>query len=367
MFSRLATTAALALTLLIPGVSFAATPTIANVSGTVATGQTLTVTGASMMDEDKTSWEATDLNFLGSAYGFEGPSPAADGYGIGAGFDASGDGSVADYSSSVKISGSKSARFHIQGEHFCNQDHDNPECNPRASAYIWNYYAPPTNIWLREYVRYDWSGGWPTQWLKHWWMQGEGSVLYVQPQAGTAPSDGFSYGDTGFGLWENTAEVPGGITDGRWYCLEGHFQTVNGHVQATAYVDGVAAPTIITESPSIIMQWLEFGIINLNATSVGFSIDNYVDNFVYSRTTRIGCSSMLEIADSSNYATATKKYQEPVFLSDTSAQVKADLTGLGAGPYYLFVTNNRGARSAGHLLGEIDTTPPASPAGLGVQ
>ena len=56
------------------------TPTISNVSGTVATGQTLTITGTNFANESTTNWDDYFVVTNPNAYGFEGTSPAADGY-----------------------------------------------------------------------------------------------------------------------------------------------------------------------------------------------------------------------------------------------------------------------------------------------
>ena len=80
-------------------------------------------------------------------------------------------------------------------------------------------------------------------------------------------------------------------------------------------------------------------------TPIGWSSDQWQDGFTVS-SSRVGPASLIEIGDSSNYATAKKVYQEPLFLSDGSSQIKVDLTGLGAGPYFIWVTNNSSQRSA---------------------
>lgn len=64
----------------------------------------------------------------------------------------------------------------------------------------------------------------------------------------------------------------------------------------------------------------------------------------------MGPASLIEVGDSSNYTTAKKVYQEPIYLSESSSQFKLDLTGLGAGPYYVWVTNNSGQISQPYTL-----------------
>jgi len=332
----------------------ATTPTISNVSGAVQTGQVLTITGTTMMDENKATWDNTVVNLqTGTAYGFEGSDFQSDGY------EATSDGVGVSigYSSSVKLSGNQSAHFHIEGQHTATINH-----NPHASADI--YYGPQnlTTAYVRGYTRYD-GTGWPTNWFKHWWTlatpippasTGQGSYLVLQPDTSTAPllPLGFVYGDSYGG---NIINIPSGrLERGRWYCLELQMTVnSNGVVVMTPWIDGVQGTPYTTTSPGIEMDWYEFGIINLDGTDSNFVVDNYVDNFALSKgpnASRIYCSSIIEIGNNANYATATKIYQQPLYLSDGSIQIKVNLTNLGAGPYYLWVTNNKQERSAAYVL-----------------
>src|SRR5207302_6885127 len=54
-----------------PSIALATTPTITNVSGTVQAGQTLIITGTSMVQEDQSSWVSFFQNHP-DASGFEG-------------------------------------------------------------------------------------------------------------------------------------------------------------------------------------------------------------------------------------------------------------------------------------------------------
>jgi hypothetical protein len=103
-------------------------------------------------------------------------------------------------------------------------------------------------------------------------------------------------------------------------------------------------------------------MINLAETGSDFDLTNWTDGFTIS-TSRIYCSSIIEIGNSSDYATADKVYQEPIYLSDGSVQIKANLTGLGSGPYYLWVTNNQQERSAPYPLSGTRLRNAGNPAG----
>ena len=77
-------------------------------------------------------------------------------------------------------------------------------------------------------------------------------------------------------------------------------------------------------------------------------------------SSRVYPSSLVEISTSSTYGQGTVNFQEPVFLSDGSVKIKANLDGLGSGPYYLWVTNNGQSRSAVYNLsgGTVATLAP---------
>jgi len=326
----------------------ATTPTISNIAGTVATGQTLTISGTNMVNENKTGW----ISFFSSnpnAYGFEGNDFTSDGYETGT----SGTGSTVGYSSAVKLLGNKSAKFHIQGQHTDTIDH-----NPRASADIYFGSLNPSQVWIRQYTRYD-GVGWPAHYIKHWWTNfSTGAYLMTNPEASQSEPSTWLIGNGNDWIEGN---IPGGaLNRERWYCVELQMKYISSGVEFDLWIDNThLGHHRSTSVGTIKMNWMEFGIINLNMTDTSFNMDHYVDNFAMSQQARIYCSSIIEIGNSSDYATATKKYQAPVTLSDGTIQIKVDLTGLGSGPYYLWITNNRQERSAAYALsGGGDTTSP---------
>lgn len=149
---------------MLPAVASATTPTISSVSGTVATGQTLTVSGTNMVDEDRTNWDGFFTSHP-NASGFEGATPIADGYSA-IGPDAG------VYASDVKLLGGKSMRFDISGEatDLVNQHFS-------GNAFVQNQGE---NMWLRGYARWHaYSGGWPSSHLKMIIVDGG---YYFQPQ-----------------------------------------------------------------------------------------------------------------------------------------------------------------------------------------
>jgi hypothetical protein len=150
--------------------------------------------------------------------------------------------------------------------------------------------------------------------------------------------------------------IPGGsIVNNKWYLIEAHFKTSSPE-SFQIWMDNTQ---IINASPpgDNTADYLLFGMINIG-NSAPFNLSQWVDGFAVS-TSRVYPASKIEIANSSTYASATKVYQEPVFLSDGSVQTKVNLTGLGSGPYYLFVTNNRNETSSAYSLSVSgDTTLP---------
>lgn len=334
--------------------TFSATPTISGVSGSVSNGQTLTINGTALVDEVKTNWSTGSTNCgnqqpnftSGTSYGFEGSSPANDCYGTGT----SEVGSTVSYSSTVKISGNNSIRFHIQGEHTDTVAH-----NPRASGTVYNTQGKST-YYARTYARWDLnSGSWSSHYMKMFWSSSSGgSTFFMQPSVTTQMCvlDGWTYGCAPF------TGNNGSIQSGRWYAVEWHVDP-NGKI-LEGWIDN--RKMSVTGNFSGTTGWFEFGFINLNGTTSAFNIDHYMDNLAIS-SSRIYPSIFIEIGNSSNYSTATKVTQPVAYFSDgtmDTVQITADLTGLGAGPYYLWVTNNGQERSVAYPLNSSELSPPTN-------
>ncbi|MFO0566353.1 MAG: hypothetical protein U0263_11860 [Polyangiaceae bacterium] len=313
--------------------TWAAVPSVTGVSGTVATGSTLTVTGSNLVNEDVTSW----MSFFKSgtnpspAGGFEGSSPTADGY-----FFPGAGSPQANYLSSVKLLGNQSVRFHVAGA--------STSIGNQLGATMYHYPPATNDVWVRAYVRWDYSGGWPDNHVKMFWTP---LGMLFQPGSG---------GDCAFPTQMNVFydgqnhchTIPSPIESGRWYEFEAHLKTTGG-AKFEVYWEG---NLLESASPSSVgsgsLSDIDFGVVNACCTTAGFSLDHYWDGFVMS-STRVRPASMVEIGTSAAYG-AGVKYQAPLSLADATVAVKADLTGLGAGPYYLWVTNNRGERSAAFAL-----------------
>src|SRR6266853_105015 len=347
----------------LPVLAFALTPTITGVAGTVGPGQTLTITGTSMVQENTTNW---DPLFSGSAYGFEGSSPAADGYTTSCSF--------LSYDSTVKLMGSKSMKMHDSGQHVRQADGS----GVGACEWGWAVQAAsgqgPADVYLRTYSRWN-NTSWPDTDIKYWWMgNNTGNTIFFNfdPHGdGSAPTTwGFSADGVSAGSFQ-FFNIPGGaIQNNKWYLFEAHFRRAgfgsyviegwidNQPVFTVPAIAGVGASGISGEWQSDVNYW---------NTPAGWSSDQWQDGFVVSGT-RVGPASLIEIGNCATYLAGAKVYQEPLFLSDGSSQIKANLSGLGSGPYVLWVTNNGKERSLPFQLGTGTLScAPAIPAPLNLK
>lgn len=331
----------LAAFLMLPFSASAATPTISNVTGTVATRQALTITGTNMVNEDataKSNW--IDFFKTGTAYSFEG-AISTDGYYYENG---------GAYDSAVSILGNKSVRFHASG---ASLEVDCPSSN-LFGGYLYLNGGDLSDYWVRGYVRYDSvDNSWATSHTEMWeMMYGPSPNTYIQPGNGpSSPSQMrvIHTGDDGFGNFPE-----GDIQNNRWYLIEAHMTSGN----VVVYVDN--QQILSYGKTANLLSYFSFGLINLCGTGSSFNLYHWQDALTIS-SSRAYASSIIEVSGDG----AIWKYQEPVTLSDTSSQIKLDLDGLTGTNYQLRVTNNQQQASAVYnLSGLSDTTPPSAPAGL---
>jgi len=185
---------------------------------------------------------------------------------------------------------------------------------------------------------------------------------YFQPAAnGTnAPTQWLMRGgNSATGTQGDMPNPPDSMANGRWNCFEVRYNH-SGHTTTGWLDDQLMATDTATASDTV--DYVLFGIPNYSGANATF--DLWFDNYTMS-SSRIYCSSIVEIADGSTYATATKRRQALTSLADGTIVITADLTGLGAGPYYLFVRNNKQEQSAAFELGGGggDSTAPTVTAG----
>lgn len=345
---------------MLPFLASATTPTINDATGTVATGQTLTISGTTMVDELSTNWISRFKT--ADQYGFEGSSDEADGYG---------DAGISDgvYDTSIKLSGNQSIRWTAAG--ISTDFFHSPGYHQPQNVFGLNMQ----DFYFRGYVRYHsldgiWYGeigpsdGSDLKMFLAAGSGGNGNVFWqpITNANGTIPSaiaiieDEPSVGNQLYSyamIWKEDA----------WHCIEGRYSQTNHTV--SLWVDGVLMGTRTNLNSSTQNFWY-MGQITGWSTPVNFQLDMYVDNLAMS-TSRVYPSSVIEISNSSTYGAGIVKYQYPTYLSDGMVQITTDLAGLGVGPYYLWVTNNRQERSAAfNLSGSADAASPSAPSGLAV-
>jgi hypothetical protein len=295
----------------------------------------LAISGSNLNNEAKANWD----NFFvqnPNAWSFEGSSPSADGYG------ALGPNGGA-YDSTVSILGSRSMKFQAQGTStsLYDQHADYNAINPAG--------GDANDYWVRAYVRWNLkSGGWPSSHIKMMDIQGSGPQYYLQPQAdasGNMPTSMVAVHD---GVSSYNGIPSGPVENNRWYAVEVHWKTDSAPYVYDLWIDGVKTYSANPKARGS-MNYMLFGLINACCTNSSFSLDHWFDGLAVARS-RIYPSAIVEVGNSSNYATATKRTQALEKISDGQIISKLDLTGLGAGPYYLWVTNNRQERSQPYLL-----------------
>ena len=320
--------------------AFAASPQINTVIGTIQSGSILTISGQYLMDENRTNWLSQFRS--GTSYGFEGNSYTADGF-----YEAPDQmvHGTRGYDTNVKLSGNKSIFGRVTAA--------------TKTGAGFNISVNGAELYERFYTRWHSAGTWkwPSNYIKLSMAGGMSDMLYVQPAATngtTLPTRmNIQYNST-----EHLYSVSNFLQDNRWYCVETRRKT-SAPTNFTTWVDGVQVASVSPYATGT-LTFMFFGMINMCCQGPDFDLTNWIDNYTVS-TSRVYPSAVVEIGNGYNYATATKVYQSPVYLSDTNVQVTLNLTGLGSGPYYLWVTNNRQERSAAYSLSGGAAPPDTAP------
>ena len=341
--------------------ALAATPTISSVSGTVSTGQTLTITGVSMVNENSSAWRKNYGNtgpVLDEAY-FNGCSGSLTGGGAancaGWRFSNSGTSNTASFDTSNYIVGSASVKI--------NETTNCGSVTSCGDAALQHYEAIdlPANFCAAAYVKY--KGTFAAYYQKFYLTIGGPNQFYVNAGVnGDGTASGFLLKDGGWGMYSNgnTAWTPDS-----WHYFEICIDTTSySGDRFTTWWDGVQNPPYTFEGHSGAKPMYNLlGIPNWSsATSVPFYM--WIDRYIHSPS-RIYPASVIEVSGDGS----TWKYQEPVKLSDTSIQFKLNLSGVTGTNYRLRVTNNRQETSAIYTLsggdgGGGDTQAPSVPASL---
>jgi hypothetical protein len=349
----------------LPLSAHAAAPTISNVSGTIGAGQTLTITGANLVQENKANWDWTFSSYP-RMYGFESTTSAVtttytDGYVLGPNSPPSGySESVYNncvYDGSLKLAGDKSLKCRVVGGGVNAIPNDGGsavsfDANSTNGSFYFRFYTrwhAVNNVWPDNYMKLIFTQGGSNQW--YWDVAGGGSNWYWKSsasEAGYPPIAG------------------GGLQNDRWYLIEG--QWTNSPRTMKVWVDNVLTYDGVPSQP-FGNSWSSIGIINYNSKSKAVDITNYIDNFAFSPSGRIYPSTVVEISGDGG---ATWKYQPPVSvgssaaMSDTQLTVSAVLPALTASNYLLRVTNNMQQTSTTYNLGGAGKATLPAPTGLKV-
>lgn len=336
----------LAVFLLLPFSASATTPTISNATGTLATGQTLTITGTNMAQEVKTNWDSfftTNPN----ASGFEGASQSADGYS-----PPNSQFQYQNYDTTVKLMDKQS--YHVYGN----------ETGFGTNLYGGYLYFVATRgavaTYARFYTRFNSQyNNWPTTHTKMFYPMNSGEFEFMGGNNPLPTMMNLEYSE-GSGNADHYATIPSGmVQNNRWYCVEYRYGGADHAVQA--WIDGQliynATNNVTTGDP-----YVELGIINYADVGAPFYLDEWFDDLALS-STRIFPAATIEISGDGG---TTWKWQPPTNLSETLIVVSEELPTLTVANYKLRVTNNQQQVSSTYTLGSADTTPPSAPSGLSV-
>jgi hypothetical protein len=328
--------AAVAILLLVSPLAFGQTssPTIALVSGSFVNGAAATIAGSGLVQQDTSRFNTRFRSTYPTAWNMGGSSRGADGWG-----EAGTTGGTYDASTHL-FGANPTLRFRATGT-------VSPGGELGDSVAI---LQDESDFWAAMYMRYELPGGnWPSFYLKMFGLYA-GDGWLVQPDT---PSSGLPTQFTAF--WNGVNHpfnIPSGrLQLGRWYFVEIH-QKWTAPRAVEVWFDGQLVYSGAPSYGDFSSPYLHLGIINLSVYPSATAIDiiNRYGMFTVGRQ-RIYPSALVEVGNNSDYSKATKRVQALTAISDTSLGFTMDLTGLGTGPYYIWVTNNQQQRSAAFALG----------------
>jgi hypothetical protein len=367
--------------LITPNVGSAQTaPSISSITGTVNPGNILSINGSNLMNQQTTGWH----NFFTSnplRYNFDAPNGTLLSdtvFGGSSGYIRPNGALLAgSVSTNTKVIGTGSAYFHslyLPPAPLPTQGGQGVSYQATASGTLTSLTGAGKTGYFSTYVRYNrgTSNGldqWPGGVLK--WIEIPWGGIYVQahlPNGGPPPGTNPRF----LGMYDvpnptNTDKLmeyeadQSGIHSNRWYHIELLIKqpTNTGVKDGTfdAWIDGRKVSTNHPLGPNAANNGqILFGVVNGNGNRY-WDIEAWMDQMTMSAQ-RVYPSAMVELANGTNYATATKVYQAPEYISDTRVDFKLNTTGLGTGPYYVFVTNNAQQRSSAiPLSGGTGPTP----------
>ena len=317
------------------------TPTISNVSGTVGTGNTLTISGANLYDPDTTDWDLTkaESEFNGASFGA---------------MNWSADGSPTLETSGGLI-GSKMHHWNPSGARVFPAQH---------VGRVWKTDASIDGpIYMRGCFKFDTStdgdGSWPDTYHKliaHY-SYSTGDTNWVNLDA----TDAGGSKPTRLIVLDDSSNYPSSavtIIENQWHIVEVKFPW-GADLNLKVWWDNVLVfDDDVNDSSDDNASSIEIHE-NQGDTGAGYDAHYYTDGLVISAS-RVYSPAVVEIGNSSDYATATKVYQplESIESDSTEIQVNCDVDGIT--PTHLWVTNGQNQRSIAYdLSGGANVAPSA--------
>ena len=354
----------------------AAEPIINSLSSTnISTGETLIVSGSNLIDQDTTNWTFSEsqgsfedtLGWQEYIPGFPCNYWIRDGW-IYWSTTCEPDNPNANdpyWDSAIQLIGNQSYRqhWHLNGSNWygCDGTFGGKICPGRVTRYV------PTEVfydeaYYRMYIRYSNDFKWPNNYWKIYYATNQ--IATIDPTPNTCS---YNKGPRYYGFAGSHGRLSGDIgheTDiERWYCLEWYWKIIapddpdDDRLAVKFWVDGVKIIDEVGYEAYYDPGFHANAGMELGTNCATFSlnqspVDQYVwlDGFAMSNNSRIYPATIVEIGDGPDYNTSVKVKQELLHISDDHIEFQADLTGLGSGPYYLWVINNRQERSDACVL-----------------
>ncbi|MCL6584497.1 MAG: hypothetical protein K6U11_12765 [bacterium] len=272
------------------------------------------------------------------------------------------------FDSSISILGNQSYRNRL---HYTTQDWEHPKEDPGKGIFhplTW-WSAPDSDQYFyRYYVRYS---GPVFKWTNNSFKQ-----FYVH---NLFNMNACMWDDIPEGMGPCMYDIQGGtrlfvhlgkrMELDQWYCIELMVRKVGGGLELKFWLDGKECKIYDEYGNLLTSPWmdsyrepngslrfgpLELGTINCqNWTKEQLPVDQSIwfDGFAMSAKRRIGPATIVEIGNQPDYQSAKRVTQKLIWMKDDEIKFRTDLRGLGEGPYYLWVTNNRGELSKPYFLG----------------
>src|SRR5579863_1113686 len=209
------------------------------------------------------------------------------------------------------------------------------------------------DLWVRFYSRWHAANNdWTFAYMKMYYTQSPGlnnepGVYYesYNPGSTTGPMQML----VKVGGLDVTPSVPnppdttGRINNDEWHLYELEQNSLVSPPVVSVWMDGVQLQANYSGDAGAgvtLSNWyLLIGMVNTCGYDANLNVDEWFAGFAFG-SARLYPASFVEISNTATYGSGTKIYQLPTNISDTSQAVTVNPTGLGGGPYYLFVTNN---------------------------